>query len=391
MARRFVLGYTSDPRPRFAQPRQRKPAGRERTSPAPSRGSSRSGGQMPVSCSDQRLVSLPPYLHLLEVPTPFPIGPVNLYLAEGDYLTLVDTGACFPPGREALRSGLAALGYAPAELRRIVLSHTHSDHSGLAAELAQASGAQVLTHPTNYAQLADYAAERERRLAFYAALMEEAGMPPEMARQIEGIRRSQREFAQPVQPTGPLEEGMTIRLGDEDWKVLHTPGHAGGLICLYQPQRRLLLSSDHLLADVSSNPIVEPPEREGQERPRRLMQYVVGLQRVAELPIATALPGHGRPVHDPQRLIATRLSFHRRRARQVQETLRQQALSVYAITMVLFPRLDPMNRFLAVSEVIGHLEWLQAQGKVDSRVEGAVRLWYNTNTVGGVPAVTEQP
>ncbi len=322
-----------------------------------------------------RIPDRAPYLHRITVPTPFPVGPVNLYLAEGDPLTLVDTGPRFDPAREALHEGLAALGYRPADLGRIILTHIHSDHCGLAAELVEASGAEVLTHPANFAELADYAGQRTRRLAFYSALMREAGVPPQVTRQINRARQGYGQYAQTVRPDGSLEEGMTIRLGDEDWQALHTPGHAGGLVCLYQPPRRLLLSSDHLLRDISSNPVVEPPQQEGEERPRRLLDYVAQLRRVAQLPLDLALPGHGPPITDVAGVVASRLAFHDERARRILEVLAEGERTVYEITLALFPPLDPINRFLAISEVIGHLDWLETRGEATGRLKGAVRLW----------------
>lgn len=318
---------------------------------------------------------IPAYLHRLTVPTPFPVGPVNLYLATGDSLTLIDTGPRYDPARQALHAQLEDLGYAPADLDRILLTHAHSDHCGLTAELVEASGAEVMTHPANFAELADYAEERAQRLAFYALLMLEAGVPMETMMEIDRRRRGYGRFSHIVQPDTPLEDGMTVRLGDEGWRVLHTPGHSGGLICLYQPQRRILLSSDHLLQEVSSNPLVEPPPEGGTERPKRLIEYVEQLQRVAELPLELALPSHGPPVDEPKRLIAERLRFHEQRAQQILETLGEEGRTVYELTLNLFPELDPINRFLAISEVIGHLDWLEARGEVCSEVEEQVRLW----------------
>ena len=310
---------------------------------------------------------LPDYLDVLTIPTPFPVGPVNVYLVkEDDGPTLIDVGPRFGPAQEALREALAARGYQLSDVKRVILTHAHSDHCGLAGELATESGAEVLTHPANFLLLADYAEERERWLAFYAALMREAGMPPEQIVQVDRLRRGMSNYIAPVRPTGALTEGDTVRLGGEDWQVLHTPGHAGGLICLYQPQRRLLISSDHLLRDVSSNPLVEPPEREGGERPRRL----------AELPVDLALPGHGPSIPDVRELVARRLAFHEARARQIAESLQDGAHTVYELTLLLFPRLDPINRFLAISEVLGHLEVLELRGEVASAVENGVRRWW---------------
>jgi glyoxylase-like metal-dependent hydrolase (beta-lactamase superfamily II) len=316
-----------------------------------------------------------PYLHTIVVPTPFPVGPVNVYLAEGDPLTLVDTGPRFDPAREALHRGLADRDCGPGDLDRIILTHAHSDHCGLAAELARASGAEVVTHAANIAELADTAGQRADRLAFYAQVMREAGVPLRVMMRINRTRRGYGQFAQSVAPDRALGDGEEIVMGGEAWRVLHTPGHTGGLICLYQPQRRLLLSSDHLLRDVSSNPIVEPPVAEGESRPRRLVDYVAQLRRVAELPVERALPGHGEPIREVEAIVARRLAFHEERAERILDILGRRERTVYQISKVLFPDLDPINRFLAVSEVIGHLDWLEERGQVTHRMKGRKRLW----------------
>ena len=88
------------------------------------------------------------------------------------------------------------------------------------------------------------------------------------------VRQGTSRYAEPVYPDGTLADGDVLQLGSEDWQVLHTPGHSGGLICLYQPQRRLLISSDHLIRDISSNPVIEPPDPGETERPRRLVEYM---------------------------------------------------------------------------------------------------------------------
>ncbi len=328
-------------------------------------------------------IPLPDYLDVLTIPTPFPVGPVNVYLSRGDDgLTLVDVGPRFEPAREALQEQLARRGYRPSDVRRVILTHAHSDHCGLAGELAEESGAEVYTHPANFSLLADYAEERERWLAFYAALMQEAGMPGDQIVQVDRMRRGMSRYIAPVRPTGALEDGDALQLGDEEWRVLHTPGHSGGLICLYQPQRQLLISSDHLLRDISSNPIVEPPEQEGGERPRRLAEYLSQLQRVAELPIELALPGHGPFISDVRALVARRLAFHDERARQMAQLLQNGARTAYDLTLYLFPHLDPINRFLAVSEVIGHLEVLELRGEATSVVEDGVRIWRMESSPG---------
>ena len=120
---------------------------------------------------------------------------------------------------------------------------------------------------------------------------------------------------------------------------------------------------------------MEPPEREGEERPRRLVEYLAQLRRVAELPVDMALPGHGPFITDVPGLVAHRMEFHEQRSRRVLESLQDSPRTAYDLSLLLFPSLDPVNRFLAVSEIIGHLDVLELQGAVISEVRDGVRFW----------------
>lgn len=317
--------------------------------------------------------AIPPYLHLFSVPTPFPVGPVNLYLAEGEPLTLVDAGPRYDPAREALTRALAGYGYRVADLQRIVLTHAHPDHCGIAAELVRASGAEVLAHAAAANRLSGDA--EAQRTAFYAQVMHWAGVPADVLEALAGARRNTSRYSEPVTLDRTLADGDVLQLGGEDWRVLHTPGHTGGLICLYQSQRRVLISSDHLLRDISSNPVIEQAAPGQPGLARRLVDYMAQLRRVAELDVVLTLPGHGQPITDHRALIRERLAFHAERANRMLEVMDSAALTGQEIVARIFPRLDPINHFLAVSEVIGHLQWLEAQGRVTCSEQDGVAIW----------------
>ncbi len=317
--------------------------------------------------------AIPSYLHTFSVPTPFPVGPVNLYLAEGERLTLLDAGPRYDPARKALEEALAERGYSVTDLQRIILTHAHPDHSGMAAELARNSGAEVVAHAATGRRLA--AGAEAQRMAFYADVMRWAGVPMEALMALAGARQGASHYTEPVTLDHTLADGDTLQLGGEDWRVLHTPGHTGDLICLYQPQRKLLLSSDHLLRDISSNPVVEPPAPGQSERPRRLVEYMAQLRRVAGMEIALVLPGHGPPISDHRALVHKRLAFHEKRARHILETMGDSTFTTHEIVDHLFSGLDPINHFLAISEIIGHLQWLEVERRVTCDEQDGVARW----------------
>jgi glyoxylase-like metal-dependent hydrolase (beta-lactamase superfamily II) len=321
------------------------------------------------------------HLHAIELPTPFPVGPVTVYVGtapadeSGEGLTLIDTGPGTDETRTSLESALDHLGYRLSDLACIVVTHAHADHFGLASDLVAASGAEVLTHPWNTSALGDYRADRDRRVAFYAGMLRQAAVPEEILRAVGRATRGVDRYARPVTVDRTLDEGDTLRLAGRDWQVLHTPGHAAGLICLYEPASRTLLSSDHLLADISSNPVVEPPPPGHTKRLRSLALYTDSLRRVAAMEIERALPSHGPVIHDVAGLVRQRLAFHQRRMARVLDALRGGAHTTWDVTHTLFPNLSPLDIFLAVSEVIGHLDLLEMEGRIRREESDGAIVW----------------
>ncbi|MGC8838754.1 MAG: MBL fold metallo-hydrolase [Anaerolineae bacterium] len=307
----------------------------------------------------------PSYLRCLAVPTPFAVGPVNVYLAEGlDGLTLIDVGPRTQRAQEALQRGVEEAGFRLDQVRRILITHAHVDHYGLAASLAREAGAEVWTHPWNVPVLSEDPRDKALRDAFYAEVYRKAAVPEEVQRQIMALYRGFRHFAEPVAVHRTVDEGDEILLGGEVWRVVHLPGHSGGLIGLWQPQRRVLLSSDHLLRDITSNPLLEPPLEEGQARRKSLREYMASLQRTLEMGVRLALPGHGGPIADAASLIHQRFAFHEERQAKVLGYIAGGADTVYALCQRLFPALSPVDAFLAVSEVVGHLDLLEEAGRI---------------------------
>jgi glyoxylase-like metal-dependent hydrolase (beta-lactamase superfamily II) len=325
------------------------------------------------------------HLHAIELPTPFPVGPITVYLADtpGEPLTLIDAGPRTAETQSTLAGGLATLGHAPADLKRIVVTHAHADHYGLVADLVDLSHAEVLTHPWNVPTLRDGEAEQLRRASFYRELLAESAAPSVAVAAVAAVTARMERFERPVEVTGFLDEGDVLRLAGRTWRILHTPGHAAGLICLYEPGSRTLISSDHLLADISSNPVVEPAPPGHTERLRSLVLYEASLQRVAAMDISQALPSHGPIVYNVAGLVEKRLAFHERRLAHVLDAIRNGARTTWEVTQVLFPGRPALDTFLAISEVIGHLDLLEMRGEITGSMSDGVIQWQAVTTGAG--------
>jgi hypothetical protein len=174
------------------------------------------------------------------------------------------------------------------------------------------------------------------------------------------------DYAETVPVAGDVTDGDTVMLAGRAWQVLHTPGHSAGLVCLYEPRSHVLLSDDHLLRDISSNPVAEPPPPGRTRRYQSLVEYLGQLRRVAALDVSVAWPGHGDPIHNVSELVRQRVEFHARRAGRILELFDGHELTAFQIMRSLFPVLDPIGFFLAISEVMGHLELLESEGRVRS-------------------------
>jgi glyoxylase-like metal-dependent hydrolase (beta-lactamase superfamily II) len=317
-------------------------------------------------------------LYQVVIPTPFKVGPVNCYVATAAPITLIDTGTKWNESRRVVQSELAELDLKIEDVQRIIITHAHADHYGLAAEIVQASGAKVWTHRHNQAMLAADETIRAQRDAFYLQLMTEAGVPPDQRQRVADSRRGGNRYTEAVKVDRILEEGDEIELADRAWRVYHTPGHAGGLICLFDPESRVLLSNDHLLRDISSNPVVEP-DPDGGPRPHRLVQYIQHMRRMAALEPSVAWTGHGHEIHDVHKTVRQRLHFHERRAQRILDIIGAEERSAYQIAEPLFGRLDGIDSFLALSETIGHLDWLEEQGRIEAVRHDEVLYWRRTS------------
>lgn len=311
----------------------------------------------------------------LTLPTPFDVGPVNVYLLEGDPLTLVDAGVQTPRCEAALRQGLAAAGYELRHIRRLVLTHHHQDHAGLAGLVAAESGAEVLAHPSTAGWLSDPEAGWERYGAFILEVFRLMAVPEDLTDLIRTITSGIKEYASPVAVSRFLEDGDRIELGGRPWDIFHTPGHSRGSICLYEPRTRTFLSGDHLLGHISSNPVIEPPLPSEGRWPSSLAWYLDSLRRTREMDLGLILPSHGLPIDDHVGLIRERLEHHQARKERVLEILAGGPLTGYDICVRLFPGLHPREIFLAISEVVGHLDLLLKEGQVvENRWDGLTRF-----------------
>jgi glyoxylase-like metal-dependent hydrolase (beta-lactamase superfamily II) len=319
-------------------------------------------------------------IHVLPVPTPFLVGRVNCLLIEDEPLTLVDTGPNSGKSLDELERALAAHGRRIEDLGLIVITHQHMDHVGLLEIVARRSGAEVAALDLLAPYLADFAVSAAADDAFAQAIMRRHGVPADLATVLGAVGAAFRAFGSSGTVTRPLADGARLELRDRTLLVLHRPGHSPTDTLFFDERRGMLIGGDHLLAHISSNPLISRPPAGAQPgsgdpaapgaRPQALVRYIESMRATAELRATLVLPGHGAPIADPGALVAERLRMHDRRAGKIHGILRDGPLSAYEIALRMWGNVAVTQAFLTISEVLGHLDLLLADGRAIEEDDG---------------------
>lgn len=296
-------------------------------------------------------------VHRITMPTPYAVGPVNCYLINAAPVTLIDAGINTPQAQSALLTGLDDVGVGPKTIERILITHAHPDHYGLVGFLQESSGATV------YFPRREIARVRDKQMLFEVGrLLLEAGMPLELLFKMDQRRKRGPKPGIDHDEVVPIDEGATFVFAGFTLTTLHMPGHTGGHVVFHEPVTGTLFAGDQLLPDVSPNPLLEPSLDEPGERRRSLKEYLASLERMEGLGLRLAYPGHGDPVADPDQLIRSTIEHHLKRKVQVGAYLTEEPKTIYEIAGEVYPRVRDDDVFLAVSEVVAHLDLVVEDG-----------------------------
>ncbi len=310
-------------------------------------------------------------IHRLAIPTPFMVGRVNAYLIEDSPLTLVDSGPNSAKALDELEQALATHGHRIEDIELLVITHQHMDHFGLASILARRSGAEVAALSALAPFLASYGHQVDLEDRFAERLMLRHGIPPEIVTALRAVSAGFRAWGSAVEVTRPLTDGAALELRDRTLRVLHRPGHSPSDTVFLDEQRSILLAADHLIAHISSNPLISRPLNADEEepippapRPQALITYMASLAKTRAMELALVLPGHGRPITDHVSLIDERFRMHQRRAEKMHRLIAAQPRTAHEIAQELWGNVAVTQAFLTLSEVLGHVDLLLRDGLV---------------------------
>ncbi len=299
-------------------------------------------------------------IYKIELPIPFPIKTINVFFVDGSPRTLVDTGIKAEASFEALKKGLEEIGFSLHSIERILITHGHLDHYGQAKKLSSLSGAPIFIHPIEYGRIRSII----HSFGFLKSILLRNGAPEALVNEAISFLEFGQKMVDPLEEAFFLNDGDSIHFESMALKTIHCPGHSPGLICFYWPEKKILFTGDHLLKEITPNPILNIPENRPPFHYPSLKEYINSLRKIGELDIALLLPGHGEEIHDMKGLIRNIFAHHDLRMGHVLDFLSQSDKTPFEIAMDLFPGVPPFDVFLGISEALGHLEILREKGRV---------------------------
>jgi glyoxylase-like metal-dependent hydrolase (beta-lactamase superfamily II) len=311
-----------------------------------------------------------PGVFRLVLPLPFPdLKMVNAWaLADDAGVTLVDCGihdpGLGPDGSwEQLVAALGACDMGPESITRLVVTHPHPDHYGMAGRVIAASGCELWMHRRAAPALDDYR-DPAAAVARLRARLEAEGIARAEVEELASFEDWGSHVPEVVEPTIWLDGGESFGAAARSWAVVHTPGHSRGHVCLWSGSDHLLVSGDHLLGSIT------PHVDLGDEGEDPLKEFLDSHRRLEDLDPRLVLPGHGRAFDDGAERARTLIRHHDRRLGSILQVIRRQPRSASEIAQEIFTdALLHFHRRLALGETLAHLTYLVDRDEVE-RIDG---------------------
>jgi glyoxylase-like metal-dependent hydrolase (beta-lactamase superfamily II) len=306
------------------------------------------------------------HLWRIEVPLPGnPLKSINSYVIKSPSRNLIiDTGLDRKECLDAILAGLDEVGVDLDETD-FFITHMHADHSALVPKLAGEASKVYFNRPD---------AEVFEGVSPWETILEYAGrngFPEDELRAALENHPGYKHGVTKIPDFTFLEDGDPLEAGDYSFRCVQTPGHTKGHTCLYEPEKKIFVSGDHILIDITPN---IQCWRDGMNP---LGDYLSSLDKVRALDIELVLPGHRRLLRNCRERIDELKLHHEKRADEILSVLNGGTQNAYQIASGMTWDLDYASwdmfpvaqKWFATGEAIAHLRWLEERGKVASETE----------------------
>ncbi|MDA8354682.1 MAG: MBL fold metallo-hydrolase [Firmicutes bacterium] len=303
----------------------------------------------------------------ITVSTPFPVGPVNMYLLEKEgSVVLIDAAVDSDEAWNVLLEALQQRGLTIESIHAIFLTHHHVDHVGLVNRVVTRHPVPVYVHPRSIPRLLRDPAYLEGRLRFFEKLYDRMGCGELGANYVKRLWKgvhSKDKIRLDGVDLRPVEEGETIPELSK-LELYYVPGHAVDHLMAWDRETGWLFGGDLLLPHISSNALVEPDERTWR-RMKTVCQYRESMLRCAPLPVKRIFPGHGSVFTDHASLIDHRIQRIDQKAERLRQWLLKAPKTPMELCEIMYPSKLKAEFPLVASEVMGLLDYLDDKGQIE--------------------------
>jgi glyoxylase-like metal-dependent hydrolase (beta-lactamase superfamily II) len=304
-------------------------------------------------------------------------GPVNSYLFTGKNMTLIDTGTIQTV--DLLEKGFEKFGFKFSDLDRIIFTHGHIDHYGGALRIIKKAGKKIetISHKEDKRRIETGVQTKGETEINFSRIM---GIPEAYFEKFNKFKSFFQQMGENCSVTSTLSDNQEIQLGDHRAKIIFTPGHSRGSVCLLLEDKHILFSGDHILKHITPNAFVMLEDDQILPVRKSQKEYYESISRIENINPLVVYPAHGEIITDLNKTIEMYRKCFRERENKILKILQSGIQSVYKIARTLFPNIGgetlPLDINLAVSEVFTHLQILQEKNLISFKMETTLKVVY---------------
>ena len=297
-------------------------------------------------------------------------------IKDGDDTVLVDCGWNTDSAYQALEEGMKEHGSHPNEVRKLVITHVHPDHYGMAGRLKRISDCEVVIHEKDAEVITSRYLAPKTLTEEMSRYMVMHGVPQSDSPQMSMGSMGMIDKVAAVPPDTEVKGGETFKAGQFDFEIVWTPGHSPGHICLYEPNHKVLLTGDHILPTITPNVSMH-----SQIHGSPLGDYMRSLKKLEDLDVKWVLPAHEFEIHDLKKRVIEIERHHQERLDEMTRCIDRGGSTAWEVAgRVVWATgkladFDPWMQRAAVGETLAHLEYLFEQGRLAKVMRDGAMYW----------------
>jgi glyoxylase-like metal-dependent hydrolase (beta-lactamase superfamily II) len=307
------------------------------------------------------------------------LGHIACYLLSGKQgWILIDTAWDTEEAFDSLMEQLRQAGIDLRDIAYILMTHTHPDHFGLAGRIKRLTSAKIAYHYLEKAMVESRYVHLDEFQKTMGELLHSHGVPAISLPKLQAAFKDILQYASATWPDQMLYGGERFSNGSFELQAICTPGHSPGHLCFYEPAKKLLFTGDHIL------PVTTPHVNfDTHYGINPLGDYIYSVKQLEKLPVQLVLPAHEHIFKGLGERVREILSHHEERMKTLQEIISKEAKSAWTVSTKFYwhipgmtwDQMPPIFHYLAITEMLAHLELLSIEGKAERITQNGFVLY----------------